>query len=134
MGRVGAEARHSSKRIGCAGISVGGNLTGHSTAYDERTGAATGRDTALLHGLLFVADKCVEKLVEFLRRRIVGFAKIVIQAAVVAVALALCRDRNLGFLQHGFEAPRLSSGVGIAGEVENEERRDAFVLRDVRHR
>jgi len=50
----------------------------------------------------FPAGHGVENLVEFLRRRIIGIAKIVIQAAVVAVLLAIRRGRDVGFLQHGF--------------------------------
>ena len=101
---------------------------------DELLRRRPGRDASLLHGLLFAADKRVEKPVEFLRCRIVGFAKIIIQAAVVAVPFAIGCRRYISFLQHGFETPRLSFGVGIAGKEQDEEWRDAFVLGDVRHR
>ena len=62
---------------------------------------------------LFPADK---RGVELSRHRIVGFAKIVIQAAVVTVPFAIRGDRDISFLQHGFETPRLSVGVGVAGK------------------
>ena len=103
------------------------------TVSDEPLRRRPGRHPSLLLGLLSPADMRVEKLVEFPRRRIVGFAKIIIQPAMVAVSFAIRLSLDISFLQHGFETPRLSSGVGIAGKEQEEERRDVFVFRDVRH-
>ena len=64
---------------------------------------------------------------EFLPRRIVDFAKIVVQAAVVTVPFARGRGRDVRFPQHGFETLRASSGVRIARNEQHEERGDAFV-------
>src|SRR5690606_19453244 len=65
--------------------------------------------------VLFPEHMLVQESVEFLRGRIAGLSEIVIQATVVAVALAKGRDRDLGPLQDGLETPRLGPSLGIAG-------------------
>lgn len=75
----------------------------------------------------------MEKLIEFLRGRIVGLAKIVIQAAVVAVTLAIRPGRYLRRLQHAFKALSLRSRVRITGKIQDQERRYSFVLGNMRH-
>ena len=53
---------------------------------------------------------------------------------LACVALASGEDRrgNPGFLEHVGEALGLRAGVGVAGDVQDQERRDALALGDVR--
>jgi len=51
-----------------------------------------------------LANQRIEKLEELLRRRIFGFAEIVVQGAVITVPLAIGSDGNSGLPEHLFKA------------------------------
>jgi hypothetical protein len=54
-----------------------------------------------LHSL---ANQRIEKLEKLLRRRIFGFAEIVVQGAMITVPLAIGSDGNFGLPEHLFKA------------------------------
>lgn len=54
-----------------------------------------------LHSL---ANQRIEKLEKLLRRRIFGFAEIVVQGAVITVPLAIGSDGDFGLPEHLFKA------------------------------
>src|SRR6056297_3392906 len=79
------------------------------------------------------AEKLVQKVIHFLCCRIVVFAKIVVQSAMVAVAFAVRLRLNAGPLQDLLQSFGLRSSFGVAREIENQEWWNTFAFGHMRH-
>ena len=114
---------------------VNDGLTKSANTQSSRLGRRPrGRTTRSQEWVLAIGPhQWVQEFEQLLCGRVVRQTEVGIELVVGCLLCAKHFDGNVGSFKHGAEASCLRGDVGVPGNVENQERRDALALRHMRY-